>query len=397
MSDAHLTRPARPPAGPAAPPTHLAPPPVPLMDPRRVYDAWGAAAEGAVLDVLRGHTYVRGPQVAALEAEFAARVGVSEAVAVDSGTDALILLLREVFEAAPPERREVIVPAFTFVATASAVVHAGGRPVFADVHPDTQNLDAASVRDRLTPATAAVIPVHLYGAPADMQALERVLPPGPQRPVVIEDAAQAVDACVEDRQAGALARAGAFSFYPSKNLGAAGDGGMVTTSDPALAQALRALRDHGQGARRYEHPRVGTNSRMDELQAAVLRAKLPHLGAWTEARRAVAARYVEAFAGTRVVPQRVLPGHASAWHLFTVRVPDREPLVRRLADGGIACGIYYPIPLNRQACFEAYEPDPCPVAERLAGEVLSLPCFPGLTGPEQDRVIEAVLSVPGLA
>ncbi len=192
------------------------------------------------------------------------------------------------------------------------------------------------------------------------------------------------------RRAGALGDAGTFSFYPSKNLGAAGDGGIVTTDDDALADAIRALRDHGQRHKLYDHERVGTNSRMDEIQAAVLRVKLPLVAAWTRQRRAVAARYDLAFQGTPFLTQRVEEGARSAYHLYTVRSERRDAVRAALEERGISTGIYYPVPLHRQSCFAPYAPDACPVADRLAKEVLSLPCFPGLTSEEQDAVIEAV-------
>jgi dTDP-4-amino-4,6-dideoxygalactose transaminase len=360
------------------------------MDPKRVYDAWGPAAERLVVEILRGHGYVRGPQVQGLEEAFARRVETRAAVAVDSGTDALTLLLRAWFLRIGPGRREVILPAFTFVATASSVVNAGGVPVFADVEEETQNLDPASVAERLGPRTAAVIPVHLYGAPADVRGIRQVLQRAPEPVFLLEDAAQAVDAKLDGRPAGSLGDAAAFSFYPSKNLGAAGDGGMVTTSDTALADAVRALRDHGQTKKLYTHEMVGTNSRMDEIQAAVLLAKLPFLSEWTRERRAIAARYEEALEGTAARVQRRVEGAESAWHLFTVRVPERDRLRERLGEAGIATGVYYPVPLHRQPCFALAPALPCPRADRLCGEVLSLPCFPGLTRAEQDRVVEAL-------
>ncbi len=363
--------------------------PVPLMDPRRVYPAWGPEAERAVVEVLRSHCYVKGPHVAGFEEAFAAEVGVSHAVAVDSCTDALFLALRAVFASRPPEQREVILPPFTFVATAGAVVNAGGRPIFADVDPATWNLDPTAVAARLGPRTAAVLPVHIFGAPADVAGLRAVLQAADHDAFLLEDAAQAVQATVDGRQAGALCDAGAFSFYPSKNLAAVGDGGIVTTDDEAFAGLIRALRDHGQTRKMYDHDHVGTNSRMDELQAAVLRIKLGHLATWTAQRRVVAARYDEALADTHLQPQRILPGAVSAYHLYTVRSEARDALRARLEERGIGCGVYYPLPLHRQRCFQALDPAACPVADALAAEVLSLPCFPGMTEQEQDRVLGA--------
>jgi dTDP-4-amino-4,6-dideoxygalactose transaminase len=363
------------------------------MDPRRVYDQWGPAAEAAVRDVLRSHVYVKGPHVAAFEAEFAQHTGTRRAVAVDSCTDALFLLLRAVLETRAPEQRDVIVPSFTFVATAGAVVNAGGRPLFADVLPDTFTIDPESVARLVSARTAAVVPVHLFGAPADVPALRAALSDHDVR--VFEDAAQAIHASVDGRRAGSLADAGTFSFYPSKNVGAAGDGGIVTTDDEALADLIACLRDHGQRRKLYDHERVGTNSRMDEIQAAVLRTKLPLVDAWTRERRAIAARYDLAFAGTPVRSQRVLPGAQSAYHLYTVRVEDRDRVREHLRGRGVDTGIYYPVPLHRQSCFQAYAPAPCPVSDALAAEVLSLPCYPGLTRDEQEQVIDAVREVAG--
>ena len=372
--------------------TTAAPAPVPLMDPSRTYPAWGPAAEKLVVDVLRSHHYVKGPHVQAFEEAFAADTGTAHAVAVDSCTDALFLTLRAVLDARPADQREVILPPFTFIATAGAVANAGGTPVFADVDPQTFNLDPASVAARVTERTAAIIPVHIFGAPADMQALRAAVP---DHVFVLEDAAQAIHATLDGRRAGALADAGTFSFYPSKNLAAIGDGGVVTTDDDELAGLVRALRDHGQTRKLYDHDHIGTNSRMDELQAAVLTQKLRHIAAWTEARGEIAARYDAAFEGTPVAFQRLLEGSTSAYHLYTVRVENRDDVLAALRAQDIGCGVYYPHPLHQQSCFAPYQPQPCPEADALAASVLSLPCFPGLTVEEQARVIDAVRTLVG--
>jgi dTDP-4-amino-4,6-dideoxygalactose transaminase len=362
---------------------------VPLMDPKRVYAQWGPAAEEAVVRILREHSYVKGPEVSSLEREFAAFVGTRRAVAVDSGTDALHLPLRAVLDDRPADRRDVIVPTFTFFATAGAVVNAGGTPVFADVCEHSQNLDPASVARLASERTAAVVPVHLFGSPADVPAVRSAL--GGRKAFVLEDAAQAIDARVGPSRVGGLADAGAFSFYPSKNLGAAGDGGILTTNDDALADLVASLREHGSTTKMYHHERVGKNSRMDEIQAAVVRRKMHALPAWSEARRAVAARYDAAFADLpEVRPQVALPGASPVHHLYTVRAERRDALAAALKAKEIGCGIYYPVPLHRQPCFARFSPSPCPVADRLADQVLSLPCFPGLTEGEQERVVAAV-------
>ncbi|MFV1958295.1 MAG: DegT/DnrJ/EryC1/StrS family aminotransferase, partial [Planctomycetota bacterium] len=253
---------------------------------------------------------------------------------------------------------------------------------------ESMNLDLDAVGRLLTARTAAVIPVHLFGAPCDIGALRAVL--DGRDVFVLEDAAQAIGATWEGRPTGGLGDAGTFSFYPSKNLGAAGDGGIVTTDRASLAEAVSALRDHGQARKLYDHARVGTNSRMDEIQAAVLRIKLPLLDDWTNRRRAIAARYDLAFQGSPCRPQRIPSEARSAYHLYTLRVPDRDALRERLAERGIATGVYYPVPLHRQSCFAPHTVASCPAADALAGQVLSLPCFPGLTRLEQDAVIEAV-------
>jgi dTDP-4-amino-4,6-dideoxygalactose transaminase len=308
---------------------------VPLMDPKRTYAQWGPDAEQAVVRILRDHAFVKGPEVKALEAEYARFTGVSRAVAVDSGTDALYLPLRAVLDERPAGQREVIVPAFTFFATAGAVVNAGGVPVFADVREDSQNLDPESVARLASERTAAVVPVHLFGNPADLPAIRSAIG---RDAFVLEDAAQAVDATVRGRRVGGLGGGGAFSFYPSRNLGAAGDGGMFTTDDAALADLVSALREHGSSVKMYLHERVGKNSRMDEIQAAVLRRKLPHLPAWTAARQAVAARYAEGFADVPEVSLPVLlPGSTHVYHLYTVRARRRDDLVAHLKARGIGC------------------------------------------------------------
>lgn len=393
------------------------PDPIPLMDPRRVYSEWGPQAERKMTEILRRHTYVKGPSVRGFEEEFASDTGVRHAVAVDSCTDALYLVLRSILDERPEGMREVILPTFTFVATAGAVVNAGGRPVFADVDAQTYNIDPRSVESLLSERTAAIVPVHIFGAPADMGALRQVIAPfrcngssqssgsspcsgssqsngdprGQGEVFVLEDAAQAIHSTLDGKRAGALADAGTFSFYPSKNLAAAGDAGIVTTDDDALADHVRALRDHGQTRKLYDHVHVGTNSRMDEMQAAILSLKLPHIGRWTENRQAIAARYEQAFAGTSIQTQQLLGGSTSAYHLYTVRVERRDEVLATLAAAGIGCGVYYPQPLHRQTCFLHSGTFACPQADALSASVLSLPCFPGLRAAEQERVIEVVL------
>lgn len=367
---------------------------VPLMDPKRVYAQWGPAAEEALVRILREHSFVKGPEVKGLEEEFAKFIGVTRAVAVDSGTDSLYLPLRAVLDDLPANHREVIVPSFTFFATAGAVVNAGGVPIFADVLADSQNIDPASIARLVSDRTAAIVPVHLWGNPVDLPGLRAAL--GGRKVFVLEDAAQAVDATVGGRRVGGLADAGSFSFYPSKNLGAAGDGGIFTTNDPKLADLVAMLREHGSSQKLYHHERVGKNSRMDEMQAAVVRRKLPFLPAWTASRQAVAARYTAAFADLReVATPATLPGGTNVFHLYILRAERRDELLAHLRARNIGAGVYYPVPLHRQPCFAKFSPAACPVSDRLATETIAIPCFPGLRTDEQDVVVAAVRAFYG--
>jgi dTDP-4-amino-4,6-dideoxygalactose transaminase len=346
-----------------------------------------------VAGVVASQRFVLGPEVEALEEAIAARIGVDHAVGCASGTDAILLPLRAL---ELEDGAEVVVPAFTFFATAGAVWNAGLRPVFADIDPVTFNLTRETLEAALTPRTRAVVVVHLFGQMAPMAPILELAEA--RGLAVIEDAAQSIDARQrvggEWRAAGSVGRAGCLSFFPTKNLGAFGDGGMMTTSDPALAERLRKLRVHG-GRQMYHHEMVGTNSRLDALQAAVLRAKLPHLEAWTEERRERAARYDAAFEDVaEIVSPTVMPGNEHVYNQYTVRVPDRDGVRRRLEDAGIGTGVYYPVPLHLQECFAALggsEGD-LPESERAVREVLSLPVYPELTEAMQQAVIDALLS-----
>jgi dTDP-4-amino-4,6-dideoxygalactose transaminase len=289
---------------------------------------------------------------------------------------------------------EVITSPFTFFATAGAIWNGGGRPVFADIEPETFNLDPGAVEEAITPRTRAIVPVHLFGQMARMEDLLRVA--ASRGLVVIEDAAQAIGARrnIEGkwRMAGELGWAGAFSFFPSKNLGAWGDGGMIVTQDGALAERLRRLRTHG-GLKHYHHEEVGTNSRLDTLQAAVLLAKLPHLERWSEARRRIAARYQEELEGVGdLVLPKVEAANEHIFHQYTVRTGRRDQLLEYLKGRGIGCAVYYPKPLHLQPCFSGlgYREGQFPEAERAAREVLSLPIYPELGAAAQGRVIEAI-------
>jgi dTDP-4-amino-4,6-dideoxygalactose transaminase len=345
-----------------------------------------AAAIRAAIDrvVARGW-FVLGPEVEAFEAEFASAIGAPHAVGVGTGTDAIALTLRAL-GIGPGD--EVITTPLSAAYTALAVMMAGARPVFADIDPERLAIDPAAVERAITPRTRAILPVHLYGQPADMRVIEQVA--SRHHLAVVEDAAQAHLATERGRPVGTIGVAGAFSFYPTKNLGALGDGGAVVTRDADLAGRIRRLRNGGQTSR-YHHQEAGVNSRLDELQAAVLRARLPYLQAWTARRRAIAARYRQALARTRVtVPRQCDPGHV--YHVFPILTPERDALQLHLSAGGIETLVHYPVPIPRQKALEAAAPAPCPVADRVAAQVLSLPMYPGLSDEAVERVAEAVLA-----
>jgi len=340
-------------------------------------------AWGNLLDLGR---FVGGDAVNDFERAWASYCGVPEAVGVGNGTDALQLTLMALGIGAGDE---VIVPANTFIATAEAVVLAGATPRFADVSPDTLLLTPAQLEAVITPRTAAVIVVHLYGQMPDMDAWQRAADRAGI--VLIEDAAQAHGASWRDRRAGSTGRAGCFSFYPAKNLGAFGDAGAVITADTELAGRIRSLRDHGRApSSRYQHELVGINSRLDALQALVLTAKLDKLDTWTEARRSIAARYRAALGDgpARLVAEQ--PGSRGAYHLAVALVPDRARVQRDLSAAGVETRIHYPIPCHRQAPYRRFGTCPLPVAERTAGEVLSLPIFPHMSDGQVAVVCETV-------
>jgi len=341
----------------------------------------------AIERVVASGWYVLGPEVEAFESEFARAMGGAHAVGVGTGTDAIALILRALGIGAGDE---VITTPLSAAYTALAIMMAGARPVFADIDPVRLTIDPDQVTRAIGPRTRAILPVHLYGQPADMTALERIA--AHHSLAIVEDCCQAHLATAEGRPVGTIGVAGAFSFYPTKNLGALGDGGAVVTNDPALAARIKSLRNGGQSGR-YHHEDAGVNSRLDEIQAAILRARLPRLGAWTARRRGLAARYrrlLETAPGIGVPAERD-PGHV--YHLFVVRVPGtREALQASLASSGIETLIHYPVPIPRQPAFAGIQPADCPVAARACDEVLSLPLYPGLSDLDVDRVAAAVLS-----
>ncbi len=337
--------------------------------------------------VLASQRFVGGPEVEAFESAYAEHVGVAHCVGAGNGTDALELALRAL-GVGPGD--EVVVPANSFIATALAVLRAGARPVIVDCEATTLGLDLEQTAARLGPRTRAVVPVHLFGQQMPLEALAASL--ANTGTCIVEDAAQVHGARRRGRPVAALGAAAATSFHPSKNLGAYGDAGAVLTNDDTIARRVRALRNYGSEAR-YEHPEVGFNSRLDALQAVVLRAKLPHLARWNAARAAAAEHYDALFADDpRISPPQALPGNEHVWHLYVVRVPARDRVLAHLAEAGIEAAVHYPTPLHLAGALASlgHRPGDFPVAERLAGEILSLPVFPGITREQQERVAGAL-------
>jgi dTDP-4-amino-4,6-dideoxygalactose transaminase len=364
---------------------------VPLCDVTGQYRDLQAPILEALGRVLASGQVILGPEVAALEAEVARYCGVAHAVGCASGTDALLLALHAL-GIGPGD--EVILPPFTFFATAGAVCRTGARPVFADIDPVSFNLDPAQVEARVTERTRAILPVHLYGQCAEMEPLWQVAERHDL--YVIEDAAQALGAEYQGKRAGSLGAFGCFSFYPSKNLGALGDAGMVVTNDPEWAERLASLRVHGMGPK-YYHRHLGWNARLDALQAAVLRVKLPHLERWTAGRQAAARRYdaliQEHNLDGSVERPAVQPQRRHVFNQYVLRVAGgvRDALVRHLKAEQIGCEIYYPVPLHRQECLAhlGYREGDFPVSEEACRCVLALPMFPELTAEQQRRVIQS--------
>jgi dTDP-4-amino-4,6-dideoxygalactose transaminase len=366
---------------------------VPLLDLTAQYRTIKDDVLPAMMAVIERQGFIMGPEVARLEEEVAKLSQAKYGIACASGTDALLLPLMAL-DLQPGD--EVITTAFTFFATAGAVHNAGGTPVFVDIDPATFNILPDAIEAAITPRTRAIIAVHLFG---QMAPIERILAIASKHGLaVIEDAAQAVGARRRIdgkwRVAGELGTAGTLSFFPTKNLGAWGDAGMILTSDDALATRLRKLRLHG-GAQQYHHEEVGTNSRLDSLQAAVLLAKLPHLADWSAGRRRNAARYSEAFQGhASVCAPKTEPENEHIFNQYTLRVERRDTLQAHLKTRGIGNAIYYPLALHLQPCFAhlGYQPGSLPVTEAATGSVISLPVYPELTTAQQDAVIDAVQS-----
>ena len=366
---------------------------VPFLDLTLQYDTISLEIDEAVQAVIRSQRFILGESVERLETSLAEYLGVGHAVGCASGTDALLLPLRAFWRQSGDE---VVIPAFSFFATAGAVWNAGYRPVFCDVDPLTFNVTAETVAAVWTERTRGVIPVHLFGQMVSMEEIGELA--RDRGAYVLEDAAQAIGAaqCGGSGQAavraGAAGDVGAFSFFPTKNLGAFGDAGLISTDDSELADKLRKLRVHG-GLKMYHHEMVGTNSRLDALQAAVLSAKLPHLNTWAEGRRQNAAAYDEMLADVaEVITPAVAPDNVHVFNQYTIRACRRDELQAYLAGKGIGSAVYYPLALHLQECFAelGYRPGDFPVAEQLTGEVLSLPIFPELGESRLTAVAEAI-------
>lgn len=360
---------------------------IPLVDLKAQYAAIRSEIRTAVDDVLDGARFIQGPAVAEFERKFAAFCGAGFAVGVGSGTDALTLALRALGVGAGDE---VVTAANTFAATAEAVVAVGARPVFVDVDARHFNMTAEGLDAAVTPRTRAAVPVHLYGQPAPMAEIMDV---ARRRSIkVVEDAAQAHGSECGGRRVGSWGDAAAFSFYPAKNLGAFGDAGAVVTGDEEIAGAVRMLRDHGRTGK-YRHERVGVNSRLDALQAAVLDVKLGHLEEWNRARRAVAAAYDAALDAAPGLTLPVeTPGARHVYHLYVVRTRRRDELRRYAAENGVGVGIHYPVPLHLQPAFRhlGYGPGRFPVAERLADSILSIPLYPEMQDAQVAQVVRTL-------
>lgn len=371
---------------------------IPPLDLTQQYKTISAEVGAAVLEVLTSGRYIKGPHVEAFEQEFGNYIGTTQCVACNSGTDALFLALRAL-DIGPGD--EVITTPFTFIATAEVVSAVGATPVFVDVDPQTFNLDLNQVEAAITDRTKAIMPVHLFGNPVEMTILMAIAQS--HNLTVIEDCAQATGAEWNSAKVGSIGHVGCFSFFPTKNLGACGDGGAITTNDGAIAAALRVLGDHGRESG-YYHTQIGVNSRLDAIQAAILQIKLRYLDQWIAQRQAIAHRYSQLLSA---VPGIILPqpmaGGKTVWNQYTIRIPnaakttagaatERDRIRQQLQQQGISSMVYYPLPLHLQPVYQSlgYQSGQLPVAEQLSQEVLSLPMFPELSEEQQDRVVYAL-------
>jgi dTDP-4-amino-4,6-dideoxygalactose transaminase len=352
------------------------------------YHAIKEEIDSAMLAALEATQFILGPNVRAFEQEAAAYLGVKHAVGCASGTDALHLGL---IAAGVKEGDEVITTPFTFIATAEAILYVGATPVFVDIDPRTFNIDPQQVAAAITEKTRAIIPVHLFGQPAEMGALQALA--SKHNLKIIEDCAQSFGAEINGQQTGSMGEVGAFSFFPSKNLGCFGDGGLITTNDDKIAEHLRVLRNHGSW-KQYHHSELGFNSRLDELQAVILRAKLKHIDDYNEGRRRVAHRYSKALAAMGITPPHEDGVGRHVYHQYALLTDQRDAIMAALREKEIGCAVYYPVPLHQQEVFaESCQGQRLPVTEAVAARVMSLPIFPELTDEQVDEILEVIRGV----
>ncbi len=362
---------------------------IPILDLKRQYEQIGKEVEEKVVEVLRSGWYILGPNNKELEADLSKFIGVKHSIALNSGTDALHLALRAL-DIGPGD--EVITTAFTFIATTEAISIVGAKPVFVDIDSDTYNLDAEKIENAITPKTKAIIPVHLYGQPANMKVIMEIAKKHDL--FVIEDCCQAIGAKIGDKVVGSFGDIGCFSFFPTKNLGAMGDGGLLTTNSQAIKDRVLSLRNHGMAVR-YYHDEIGVNSRLDEVQAAILRVKMKYITEWNDKRRKNAYRYNELFANCADVqtPVEMKDTHC-VYHQYTVKIPNRDEVHKMLQESGIGAMLYYPVPLHLQKVHAdlGVGEGSLPNTEEDTKLVISLPMFPELTAEEQKTVADTLIS-----
>lgn len=362
---------------------------IPILDLKRQYNQIGKEVEKEVVDVLRSGCYILGPHNKALAEDLAEYVGVKHAITLNSGTDALHLALRAL-DIGPGD--EVISTAFTFIATTEAISIVGAKPVFVDIDPDTFNIDAEKIEDAITPKTKAIIPVHLYGQPANMEVIMEIAKKHDL--FVIEDCCQAIGAKIGDKMVGSFGDIGCFSFFPTKNLGAMGDGGLLTTNSQVINDRVLSLRNHGMQVR-YYHDEIGVNSRLDEVQAAILRVKLRYIDEWNQKRRENAYRYNELFASCDDVQTPVEADNRNCvYHQYTVKIPNRDEVHKMLQEAGIGAMLYYPVPLHLQKVHAdlGIGEGSLPYTEENTKLVISLPMFPELIAEEQKTVADTLIN-----